>query len=464
MKKRSLAVLMATAMVVSSLVACGGGSSSSSSETTAAAAEEAAPAETSEAAVLSVDEAGEASGEEVTLRVSLWDYSNTEYYKNMFNAFMEKYPNITIDVVEFSADEYDNVIVTQLSGKQNFDVVFTKGTPALSALISQGHIYALDDLIAADPDFDPANYKGLVDQLGLNGHTYALPYRYDNQLIYYNKDLFDKAGVAYPEDGMTIEQYHELATKMTSGEGNDKVFGAHAHTWTSSVYMYTDRTGEFNYVDPSTYEVLIPYYNEFLAMQDEGVIQDYGELKSANLHYSGVFYNQQAAMMQMGTWYINMLLENVPTPEEDPENGFNWGVCALPNDAGILNENSVGGVTPVSIGAYGEHPAEAWQFIKYICGPEGAAVLAENGIVPGLAADEVLDIFDALPEKYPNAPEGLSKYLSCENALVEQPMHEKGKEISTIMDEQHSAIMTKSVSAEEGVQGMIDRVNEVIGG
>ena len=91
MKKRSLAVLMATAMVVSSLVACGGGSSSGGGTSTTAAAAETTAAATSEPAVLSTDQA-QATGEDVTLRVSLWDYSNTEYYKNMFNAFMEKYP------------------------------------------------------------------------------------------------------------------------------------------------------------------------------------------------------------------------------------------------------------------------------------------------------------------------------------------------------------------------------------
>ena len=67
----------------------------------------------------------------------------------------------------------------------------------MSALIAQGHILALDDLLAADPDFDPSVYSGLVDELKLNGSTYALPFRYDNNLIFYNKDLFDAAGVEY---------------------------------------------------------------------------------------------------------------------------------------------------------------------------------------------------------------------------------------------------------------------------
>ena len=137
-KRRWLAAGMAALMAAGTLAGCGGGGSSSGDTADTTAAEVAqAPTE-------------EATGEEVTLRVALWDYSNTQYYKTMFDAFTAEYPNITIEPVEFTADEYDNVIVTQLSGKQNFDVVFTKGTPALSALINQGHILALDDLIARD--------------------------------------------------------------------------------------------------------------------------------------------------------------------------------------------------------------------------------------------------------------------------------------------------------------------------
>ena len=445
-KRRWLAAGMAAVMVAGMLAGCGSSSDSGDSagdtaETTTAAAVQ-APTE-------------EASGEEVTLRVALWDYSNTQYYKTMFDAFMAEYPNITIEPVEFTADEYDNVIVTQLSGKQNFDVVFTKGTPALSALIAQGHILALDDVLAADPDFDPSVYSGLVDELKLNGSTYALPFRYDNNLLFYNKDLFDAAGVEYPKDGMTMAEFHDLAAQLTSGEGNDKVYGAHVHTWASNVYQFPRRTEEYNMLDPNTYDALIPYYNEIVAMQDEGLVQDYGALKSSNIHYSGVFYNQQCAMMQMGTWFINMLLENV--------SDFNWGVCTLPNDIGMLGENSVGGVTPVSIGAYGEHPAVAWQFIKYICGEAGAKVLASTGIIPGYASDAIAEIYNSFPETYPNAPENLADYIICDKNVVEVNLNEHGKELDTITTEQHSAIMTKSVTVEEGVQQLKERAAEVLG-
>ena len=53
--------------------------------------------------------------------------------------------------------------------------------------------------------------------------------------------------------------------------------------------------------------------------------------------------------------------------------------------------------------------------------------------------------------------------MNCEKNLPEQPMNAKGGEIDSIIQEEHSAIMTKSITAEEGVQNMIDRVTTALG-
>ena len=372
---------------------------------------------------------------------------------------MKTHENVKIEMTDLGSNDYMTQLATQLSGGNGeLDVLSIKDIPGYANLINLEMLEPLNDVLAGKsaPQQAACVLEQLTDE---GGKFYGIPFRSDFWVVFYNKDLFDAAGVAYPEDGMSMADYHELAKQLTSGEGNDKVYGAHIHTWPSNVYMFPARTEAFKFDDPTTYENLTAYYNEILAMQDEGLVQDYGMLKSSNIHYSGVFYNQQVAMMQMGTWYINMLFENVG---EGKENNFNWGVCSIPNNDGMGLGNCIGGVTPVCIGAYATHPAEAWQFIKYVCGEEGAKVLASCGIIPGYSSDAVGAIFDAAPETYPNAPEGLSKYMNCEKNLPEQPMNAKNKEIDTIMQEQHSAIMTKSVSAEEGVQQLIDRVTELL--
>lgn len=428
-KSKLLAMTAAVSLFMGSLAGCGGAS----------------PA----------DSGSQASGRnaKVTIKVALWDYSNLQYFKTMFEAFMEKNPDIVVEPVEFSADEYENTITTQLGGKQDFDVVFTKGTDYLSGLILQGHVLPLDELMEKDPSFEKDKYLGLIDQLQMDEKTYAIPFRKDNNMIFYNKNLFDQAGVPYPEDGMTLKEYHELAAKMTSKSGNDKVYGTHVHTWNSNVQNYARRIEVFDALDKETYQSLKPYYEEILAMQDEGLVQDYGVLKTSNIHYSGVFYNQQAAMLEIGTWFINMCLENVKD--------FDWGVCSIPNTEGIGNTVAVGGVTPVSIGTYAKHPEEAWKFINYICGEEGALLLAEAGVVPGYNSQRISQIFDSFHEKYPNVPEHLSKYIDVDKYVVESRLGKYTKDIRTINDEQHSAIMTKSVTVDEGLEQFYQRVSDL---
>ena len=442
--KKMLSMAMAVVMTTAMAAGCGSASSESTQTTEA-------PSATTEKAAAQTDVTQAASsGDEVTIRVALWDYSNTEYYKTMFDAFSTAYPSIKYEVVEFPADEYPTTIKTQLMGGQNFDVVFLKDLPTMSALIAGGHLMALDSFMEGDTEFDKANYSGLIEQLVVDGASYGVPFRKDNNMIFYNKDIFDAAGVAYPEDGMTMADYEALAEKLTSGEGNDKVYGAHMHTWASNASMYARRGEEFNQLDTSTYMSLLPYYQTMLDMQDKGYIQDYGALKSGNIHYSGVMYNHQAAMLQMGSWFINMLVENAD---------FNWGVCSLPSEIGLKNEIAVGGITPVTIGAYATHPQEAWTFIKYVCGEEGAKVLAGTGIVPGFGSDAINSIFDSLHETSSFAPEGLSKYINIDTYVVEFPMAANAGDIDTIIGEEHSAIMTKTITPEEGIQNMIDRIN-----
>ena len=111
-------------------------------------------------------------------------------------------------------------------------------------------------------------------------------------MLYYNKDLFDAAGVAYPSNDMTWDEYDALAAKMTSGEGSSKVYGGHNHTWQALVTNWAVQDGKHTVVDKD-YSFLKPWYEAALSLQDNGYIQDYSTLKTANIHYSSVFKNQQ---------------------------------------------------------------------------------------------------------------------------------------------------------------------------
>ena len=333
------------------------------------------------------------------------------------------------------------------------DVVFTKEVASLAGLIQKGQVLSLDDYIQK-ANIDESYYGGMLNELALDGKVYAMPFKKDCTILYYNKDLFDKAGVEYPKDGMTLTDYRELAAKMTSGEGAEKVYGAHLHTWPRSLQNFARKTDDFQIAEKPVAN-LADYYDIFLKMQNEDKsIMDYGTLKAGNIHYSGVFYNQQCAMVTMGTWFVNNLLEQKANGTID----FNWGICSLPDIDGSGNANGVIGVTPVSINVASKHPEEAWRFIEFATGAQGAAVIANSGIIPAYVDDNVKSIISGLD----GIPENFSDYINADKFYLEQPLHPDAGELEQINSEEHSLIMCGEVSIEEGLQEMQKRIDEVL--
>src|SRR5690606_29980351 len=100
----------------------------------------------------------------------------------------------------------------------------------------------------------------------------------------------------------------ELARKVTSGSGADKVYGSMHHTWRSTVQLATVQDGKHTIITDD-YSFMKPMYDLVLRMQRDEIIPDYASLVAGNLHYSGLFFNEEIAMLPMGTWFIGTLID-----------------------------------------------------------------------------------------------------------------------------------------------------------
>src|SRR3569833_185673 len=241
--------------------------------------------------------------EQVTINWALWDWSATPYYQPLIDAYEATHPNVKITYTDLGSTDYDTVLQTQLTGGgADLDVITIKDIPGYANLISAKLLTPLDDYIKAQK-IDPSLYGGVLDALTVDGKVYSLPFRSDFWLLYYNKDLFDKAGVPYPTNDMTLDQFADMAEKVTSGFGADKVYGTHFHVWRSAVELPAVFDGKHTVID-GTYDFLKPYYERVLKLQDEGDVMSYAQLKTSNTHYSGPFFNAQIASMPMGSWCV----------------------------------------------------------------------------------------------------------------------------------------------------------------
>lgn len=430
MKKKLLSAVLVTAMAAAMLTGCGDDAKGSS---------------------------GSGSGD-VTLKWAIWDESTTQYWGDIKKAYEESHQGVTIEMVDLGSTDYMTVLATELSGEgSDFDVVTIKDVPGYATLVQKGSIIALDDYIAKDK-VDLGKYAGATDQVLVDGKLYELPFRNDFWVLYYNKDLFDKKGVAYPTNDMTWEEYDLLARQMTDTTFGSQVYGGHYHTWRSCVGLMSVLDGQHTILD-GNYDFMKPYYEMVLAQEADGVVRKYSDLKTEGLHYSAAFSGGDVAMMNQGSWFIATLISNIKSGEYDSSLCGNWGIVKYPHAEGVEAGSTLGTITGLSVTAASDTPDAAWEFVKWVSGEEGAAVMASSGNFPAIMTDEVKKAITSL-EGFPQ-DDASKAALDVSNLYLEVPYAPNVSEINSILDSYHGSIMTGEMSLDDAIKAMNDEVSKV---
>lgn len=439
--KKVLSLTLASALAASALAACGSTASS-------APASSAAPA--GSAASSSVAE-GEVSGK---LTFSVWDKDSNAYLQTLADKFVEKNPGVEIDIQDTPAAEYTNKLGIDLNGGAAADVIMIKDADTSLSLAEKGQLEDLTPYIEKD-GIDLAMFNGLAENFFLADKQIGVPIRTDYYVLYYNKDIFDAAGVEYPSNDMTWAEFEETAKSLTSGEGNDKVYGAHFHTWQAMVENWAVQDGKNTIMGPD-YEFMRPYYEMVLRMQNEDKsVQDYGTLKAGSIAYAGAFQNGNIGMMPMGSWYMAMHSQKVADGETDVKN---WGVATIPHAEGVEAGYTVGSTTPLAINAASENKDAAWAFIKFATTDlEGQTILAEAGQIPGGVNDELRGILTSQE----GMPEGASDALIVKNIVLDRPIVAYVNEVNKMLEEEHGLVMLGESTVDDFITTITERSAEI---
>ncbi|MDD3057659.1 MAG: sugar ABC transporter substrate-binding protein [Sphaerochaeta sp.] len=400
--------------------------------------------------------AAEASVGETTLKWALWDIASTTYYEPLIKAYEAKNPNVKIEMLDLGSADFMTMLQTQLSGgDSSIDVVTIKDIPGYNNLVKRNLLLNLNDKIKSE-GVDLSLYGGTTDQISVDSKLYGIPFRSDFWIVYYNKDVFDKAGVAYPDNDMTFAEYDALARKMTSGTGANKVYGAHYHTWRSAVQLFGILDGK-NTIVGGTYDFLKPYYQMVLNQQKDGVVQDYATLKTSSTHYSGVFYNNSVAMMNMGSWFIATLINQIEQGKTEVQN---WGLAKYPHAEGVPAGTTLGTITSLGVSNASKKKDAAFDFVKFVTGPEGAEIIAKTGTIPAIKTAEVVKIIAAKPG-FPT-DQASRDALQVAKTYLEMPLHERAGEIEVVLNQVHDEIMTNNISVDAGIVKMNDQIQKIL--
>ncbi|MFK3978746.1 ABC transporter substrate-binding protein [Micromonospora sp. NPDC050397] len=397
----------------------------------------------------------------VTITLAAWSLSSTPEFKTLTDGFKATHPNVTVELKEYDTTNYDTQMTADLAAGTAPDVYVMKNLKNFHTYQSGRQLLDVSD-VAADLGSVPALASYQVD-----GKAYAVPYRQDSWVLFYNKELFAKANVPAPDGNWTWDDYADAAKRVTTGlkAAGSNATGSYQHIFQSTVQGFALAqtpnadllSGDFGY--------LKPYYERSLDLQAAGAQPTFGTAKTNKLTYQAQFGKQQSAMLLMGTWYMAALLNQRKSGDADT---FQWGIAPAPQ----FDKSTTGtSATPVTFGdptGMGINPkidkskvAAAKAFLGYVAGEDAGKALAGIGTTPAQitdAATAALFALDGVPQ------DDLSKFTYATHVVKpENPVSKHTAGLQNLLDETHSAILSDSKGVEAALSEAQTRAkNEVL--
>jgi multiple sugar transport system substrate-binding protein len=296
--------------------------------------------------------------------------------------FEKENPDVKVDLQILPWDQYWQKMQTEIAGGAGSDV-FMNQTWYFKTLQAAGAADPLDDLIKRDNvDLSKHNQR-VVEIYTENGKLYAMPQDWDSICIVYNKDLFDKYGVPYPDDTLDWNttdggSFIKLAQRMTrDGNGNDVTSpNFDFNNIVSYGFMILNSNNQcywnfikmnggdlLNYADPKTIEAI-----QFLqdTMYKWRVAPPLSSVNAAIGFETGV-----VAMHTNGNWALRSLYDQC---------NFTWQVAVLPKGPKGIRSTIVNGIGQ-SVYSQGKNKDAAWKLVKWFGGEKSQKILAETGTV-----------------------------------------------------------------------------------
>lgn len=300
----------------------------------------------------------------VVTTITRSSYASEEWFNKMNEAFTKETGiEVQVQVTPGTNDDHVSKVNIDLLAGSDVDVVPTLGPRDLQTRIDAGFFAALGPMTkAADLDVDSVWGKYL--QRDAQGEFYSIPNKQEIYCLYYNKALFDKAGVPYPTSPWTWKDFDETTKKLT--DAKQQTYGLLMRLETPSIIIQAmqkkvplykaDGTSNFN--DPAFAESLKWYY-------ENGKIRKY-QLDAKGLIAEKASWNYWAtvdnmAMFIQGNWFMRLLNSQADYPHD-----WNYGVVAIPTSGTPESTNNFVSMSYASVNKNAAHPKEALEYAVWL--------------------------------------------------------------------------------------------------
>ncbi len=258
-----------------------------------------------------------------TLTMQIWDTAQRDAMQALADAYHEINPDVTIEVQVTSWDEYWTKLEAA-AGSGNLPDVFWMHTNNILMYADNGMLADVTDLYD-DDTYSHYSDISIANTLGSDGRMYGVPKDKDTICLVYNKEMFDAAGVSYPDETWTWDDLVDASAKIYEATGKygymayaDDQLGYWNFVYQNGGYILNEDKTAAGLDQPATIEAMKFY----IGLQDNDWCPD--QTYFAETAPGNAFFSEQGAMFFEGTWSLLSEMQNYP------EMQGKWDVAVLP--------------------------------------------------------------------------------------------------------------------------------------
>lgn len=306
------------------------------------------------------------------LTFQIWDVAQKEGMEQMAQAYMDEHEDVSIEVQVTSWDEYWTKLEAAATSNTMPDI-FWMHTNEILKYADNGILAETTDLVESDKFSDIS----LNNASGSDGKLYGVPKDKDTVCLVYNKEMFDAAGVSYPDDTWTWDDLTSASEKINAATGKygymayaDDQLGYWNFVYQNGGYILNEDKTEAGFTQPATKDAMKFY----IELQENEWCPD--QTYFAETAPGTAFFSQEGAMFLEGSWNL------LPSMENNPEMAGKWDVAVLPKSPSPVSGD---GRATISNGlcyataAEGKNLDIAKDFLKFLGSEEAQKIQGESG-------------------------------------------------------------------------------------
>ena len=342
------------------------------------------------------------------LTVAIWDNGQKAGLEEIMKEFTEATGIETeLQVVEWGS--YWTLLEAGASGGEMPDVFWMHSNEAVRYMANE-ILLDLTDYIEGSEKLEMDKFpEDIKTMYQWDDKTYAVPKDVDTIAMWYNKDMFDEAGIPYPDGSWTWDEFYEIAEKLTKEDGSQYGFAANPSneqdTWMNIIYsmggkvLKDDNTSGFD--DEKTIKAM-----NFLDKCIKNVMPPAATMSETGTDV--LLSSGKLAMISQGSGVVSGFKDNEYITEH-------CDVARLPKDAETGESVSLYNGLGWAASANTENPDEAFQLIEWFGTKDMQKKQADLGVT--MAA------YEGASEGWVNSTDAfnLNPYLEAMENIVFRP-------------------------------------------